>query len=84
MKYKRVHKQTKQVVVGTWEEICDLDKRLWSEPEEIVATLNGRPITRAEAPTVKRLCSVRVHSDHDWKEVWKDIYSMSDLNGMYV
>ena len=32
--YRRANISTSEVRQGTWEEICKLDKRIWSEPEE--------------------------------------------------
>ena len=33
--FNRTHKQTGEVVTGTWDQVCDLDKRLWTDPEPV-------------------------------------------------
>ena len=33
--FNRTHRQTGEVVTGTWDQVCDLDKRLWTDPERV-------------------------------------------------
>lgn len=85
MTYKRINKRTGEVKTGPWSVIADLDVRVWSYAEEVVAYLNKKPITHSESPYVVALGSVAVPAKSNFRGyIWRDIYTADDLVGMYI
>lgn len=76
MMFNRTCKQTEEVVTGTWDQVCDLDKRLWTDPV---------PVEPAVGFTYLAIVSVR--SDEllgRGVTASKYIQSHKDFIGLYV
>ena len=78
--FKRVDSQTGECRQGTWDEICDLDKRIWSEPEEIISDPD---LPLATVPCVRIFTCA-----FPWPPITYmgklPIYSLHDLTGVHI
>ena len=66
-------KQTGEVIIGMWEDVCDLDNRTWN-----VSVFDPEPvdIPLATIQIKKSSYSFNIYS----KEIWKP----NDLEGLYL
>jgi len=65
-RYERTHIQTHEVVTGPREEICELDKRLWSDPVQIAIVREDGSIIRMHSNNAERtFCPVWVGGDRN-------------------
>lgn len=68
-RFSAKHRQTRETISGSWDEVKDLDKRVWD-------------IWRGELDDTP-LCHLPV-VDKDGKVRIKKIYDMTDLEGIYL
>ena len=79
MMYQRVNQQTKEIRVGTWNQVCDLDNRLWSRSERQSQFTDSPPQPLA----VIKLSRVKADGHHEYP--WsKRIFSQADLVGLHI
>ena len=81
-KFIASNRQAKKVIIGMWEDVCDLDKRLWNvrkwESEDVANDFQPKP-----------LCYIDIipkyHSGDDIVDsIFRPIYSHQDLVGVYL
>ena len=48
MTYERKNCHTKEVKRGSWEQLCELDKRIWSEPVEVNTIAGNTPNSKSQ------------------------------------
>ena len=75
--YERTNRQTGEVITGKWEDVSDLDKRIWTDPIEY---------EEYKHPIPKPLCTVVIETMGFQGLVMhtRIIFSLSDLKGIYL
>ena len=83
--YERINKQTGAIMTGTWRDVCDFDKRLWTDPE--VVELNEFGNTWPTFPTtpvpLATVWAVRTR-DHQVRIDRVPIYKLADLKELRI
>ena len=69
-RFAAVHKQTREIIRGTWQDVCDLDNRVWKKKVDV--EVEPEPIAIIE---IKQNSKV---------SILKEIYSHHDLMGVYL
>ena len=68
-KYFRQHFQTGEIIIGPWSWICDLDKRLWSEPEIVICDFHTENNHNTSPHGFDRGVIVRADHGKSWRMI---------------
>ena len=68
------NKQVHTVIIAVWEDVCDLDKRLW----------NVAPFDPEASDEPQPLCIIEIITEYESPIYYKKIYSHRELMGVYV
>lgn len=71
------NKQTGNVVIGSWEDVCDLDKRIWDVDRSSAYPKKQTPLAIIEVASRDTEDDILVYC-------YREIYSHNELVGLYI
>jgi len=81
--YKAIHKQTGEIKKGSWDQLCDLDKRIWTLEKVLLSKLGLWPLCVLEV-LQRQFYSEEEGGGYTEYFYLKRVYSLKDLEGVYI